>query len=118
MKKTLATALMLSLAALSAGAYASQNIEPNNVPFQGVYGTPYEGPTRDQVQAELAAAKAAGLVTNVEPNNVPFQGVYGAPQSGKTRADVQAELAAAKAAGLVSNVEPNDMPFAGVYHGN
>jgi hypothetical protein len=75
--KTLATALMMSLAALSAGAYAaSPNIEPNNVPFQGVYGTPYEGPTRAQVQAELAAAKAAGQMAEVEPNNVPFQGVY------------------------------------------
>ncbi|AUA56768.1 Uncharacterised protein [Achromobacter spanius] len=118
MKKTLATALMLSFAALSAGAYASENTEPNNVPFQGVYGTPYEGPTRAQIQAELAEARTAGLVSNVEPNNVPFQGVYGTPHTGKTRADVQAELATAKAAGLVSNVEPNDMPFAGVYHSN
>ncbi|AZS81309.1 MULTISPECIES: DUF4148 domain-containing protein [Achromobacter] len=118
MKKTLATALMLSIAALSAGAYASENTEPNDVPFQGVYGTPYEGPTHAQVQTELVAAKAAGLVSNVEPNDVPFQGVYGAPQSGKTRAQVQAELATAKAAGLVSNVEPNDMPFAGVYQSN
>ncbi len=116
MKKTLATALLMSLAPLSAGAYASQNIEPNNVPFQGVYGTPYEGPTRAQVQAELAAAKAAGQVSNVEPNDMPFQGVYGAPQSGVTRAQVEAELAAAKAAGQVSNVEPNDMPFSGAYH--
>ncbi len=80
--KTLATALTFTLAALSAGAYAapSPNIEPNNVPFQGVYGTPYEGPTRAQVQAELAAAKAAdkaaGRDSSVEPNNVPFQGVY------------------------------------------
>ncbi|MFY2004913.1 DUF4148 domain-containing protein [Achromobacter xylosoxidans] len=115
MKKTLASALLMSLAALSAGAYASQNIEPNNVPFQGVYGTPYEGPTRAQVQAELAA-KAAGQVSNVEPNDVPFQGVYGAPQSGVTRAQVEAELASAKAAGLVSNVEPNDLPFSGAYH--
>ncbi|CAB3919096.1 hypothetical protein LMG3328_05248 [Achromobacter ruhlandii] len=76
MKKTLASALLLSLAALSAGAYAGQNIEPNNVPFQGVYGTPYEGPTRAQVQAELAAAKAAGQVSNVEPNDLPFSGAY------------------------------------------
>ncbi len=67
------------------------------------------------MQAELAAAKAAGQVSDVEPNDMPFAGVYGAPQSGKTRAEVRAELAAAKAAGLVSGVEPNDMPFAGVY---
>ena len=75
--KTLATALMLSLAAISSGAYASQNIEPNNIPFQGVYGAAYDGPARAQVQAELAAAKAAGQVSNVEPNDMPFQGVYG-----------------------------------------
>src|SRR3546814_16223615 len=37
--KTLATALFVSMGLLSAGAYAaSPNIEPNNVPFQGVYG--------------------------------------------------------------------------------
>ena len=75
-----------------------------------------QGPTRAQVQAELAAAKAAGQVSNLEPNDMPFQGVYGAPQSGVTRAQVEAELAAAKAAGQVSNVEPNDMPFSGAYH--
>lgn len=74
--KTLATALMFSLAALSAGAQASSNVEPNNVPFQGVYGTPHTGKTRAEVKAELAAAKAAGQVSNVEPNDMPFAGVY------------------------------------------
>ncbi|CAB3906984.1 MAG: DUF4148 domain-containing protein [Achromobacter sp.] len=115
MKKTLASALLMSLAALSAGAYAGQNVEPNDMPFQGVYGTPYEGPTRAQVQADLATAKIAGQVSNVEPNDMPFQGVYGAPQSGLTRTQVRADLAAAKAAGQVSGVEPDDTPFAGVY---
>ena len=90
--------------------------ERRRLRLQGVYGTPYEGPTRAQVQAELAAAKAAGQVSNVEPNDMPFQGVYGAPQSGVTRAQVEAELATAKAAGQVSNVEPNDLPFSGAYH--
>ena len=52
------------------------NVEPNNVPFQGVYGTPHTGKTRADVQAELATAKAAGLVSNVEPNDMPFAGVY------------------------------------------
>ncbi len=100
--KTLVTALMMSMTVLSAGAYASPNHEPNNTPFQGVYGTPdASGVTRAQVEADLATAKAAGLVSNVEPNNVPFQGVYGAAPSGsqKSRADVQAELAASKASG-------------------
>ena len=40
MKKTLAIALMLSFAALSAGAYASDNTEPNNVPFQAFTARP------------------------------------------------------------------------------
>src|SRR3546814_17142073 len=63
--KTLATALFVSMGLLSAGAYAaSPNIEPNNVPFQGVYGqADANAPTRAQVQADLAQAKAAGLVT-------------------------------------------------------
>ncbi|CAB3693339.1 hypothetical protein LMG3431_04993 [Achromobacter pestifer] len=73
--KTFATTVILSLAALGAGsAYASTNTEPNNVPFQGVYGTKSDGPTRAQVQAELAAAKAAGKVSNVEPNATPYMG--------------------------------------------
>ncbi|MCH1998372.1 DUF4148 domain-containing protein [Achromobacter xylosoxidans] len=32
--------------------------------------------TRAQVEAELASAKAAGLVSNVEPNDLPFSGAY------------------------------------------
>ena len=74
-----------------------------------------------EVQAELAAAKAAakaaGQVWNVEPNDTPFAGVYGTPYNGPSRAQVEADLASAKIAGQVSNVEPNDMPFSGVYHG-
>jgi hypothetical protein len=41
-----------------------------------VYGTPHSGKTRAEVRAELAAAKAAGLVSDVEPNDMPFAGVY------------------------------------------
>lgn len=111
MKKTLAAALMMSAGLLSAAAYAGSNVEPDDVPFQGVYGQNDSGLTRAQVQAELAQAKSAGLVSNVEPDDVPFQGVYGSASSGLTRAEVRAELAQAKAAGLVSNVEPNDTPF-------
>lgn len=73
--KTFATAVILSLATLGAAtAHASTNTEPNNVPFKGVYGAKSEGPTRAQVQAELAAAKAAGQVSNVEPNATPYMG--------------------------------------------
>ncbi|MBO9354524.1 DUF4148 domain-containing protein [Bordetella petrii] len=96
--KSLATALFVSMGLLSAGAYAaSPNIEPNNVPFQGVYGqVDANAPTRAQVQDELAQAKAAGLVTFGELDYPPVQASSAA---GKTRAQVQAELAEAKANG-------------------
>lgn len=96
--KSLTSALLVSMTVLSAGAYAaSPNIEPNNVPFQGVYGqTDANAPTRAQVIAELAQAKAAGLVTYGE-EEYPVQ--QAATTSGKSRAQVVAELAEAKANG-------------------
>jgi len=115
--KTIASALIMSASLLSAAAYAGDYyVEPNNVPFQGVYGQQEDSATRAQVRADLDQAKAQGLASNVEPNDTPFQGVYGQDQAiAKTRAQVRAELAQAKAQGLVSNVEPNDLPFQGVY---
>ncbi|ARP93909.1 DUF4148 domain-containing protein [Bordetella genomosp. 13] len=115
--KTLTAALMMSATLLTAGAQAADNFEPNNTPFQGVYGQDdSSAASRAQVQAELSQARSQGLTSNVEPNNQPYQGVYASAESiGKTRAQVKAELADAKARGLVSNVEPNDVPFQGVY---
>lgn len=117
MKALTAAALMMSATLLAAGAQAADNIEPNNTPFQGVYGQDDSNATsRTQVEADLAQAKAQGLASNVEPNDQPFQGVHASAEPiGKTRAQVMAELADAKARGLVSNVEPNDLPFQGVY---
>ncbi|KOF53284.1 hypothetical protein AD428_14550 [Achromobacter sp. DMS1] len=69
--KTLATALMLSLAAISSGAYASQNIEPNNIPFQGVYGAAYDGPARAQVQAELPPPRLPARCPTSSPTTCP-----------------------------------------------
>ena len=78
--KTLATALMLSLGLLSAGAQAAPNAEPNNLPYQGVYSqTDANAPTRAQVQAELAQAKANGQYTFGELE-------YPATQTGSTAA--------------------------------
>jgi len=108
MKKTLAAALMMSAGLLSAAAYAGSNVDPDNVPFQGVYGQNDSGVTRAQVRAELAQAKAQGLVSNVDPDNVPFQA---AADNGPTRAQVRADLAQARAEGLVTNVEPDNVPF-------
>ena len=98
--KTLTSALLVSMSLLSAGAYAaSPNIEPNNVPFQGVYGqVDANAPTRAQVVAELAQAKAAGLVTYGE-EEYP---VEIASHSDKSRDQVVAELAQAKANGEYS----------------
>ena len=98
--KTLTSALLVSMSLLSAGAFAaSPNIEPNNVPFQGVYGQADQNtPTRAQVVADLAQAKAAGLVTDGEQD-------YPAPvafHSDKSRDQVVAELAQAKANGEYS----------------
>jgi len=98
--KSLTSALLVSMTVLSAGAYAaSPNIEPNNVPFQGVYGqTDANAPTRAQVIAELAEAKAAGLVTYGE-EEYPVQQ---AATTSKSRDQVVAELAEAKANGEYS----------------
>ncbi|WP_144630929.1 DUF4148 domain-containing protein [Bordetella genomosp. 13] len=118
MKAFTLTAAALAMSTLiGASAYAADNVEPNDTPFQGVYGQQdANGVTRAQVEADLAHARSNGLVSNVEPNDRPFQAVAQTESAGKTRAQVQAELADAKARGLVSNVEPNDLPFQGAYH--
>lgn len=97
--KTLATALMLSLGLLSAGAQAAPNAEPNNLPYQGVYGqTDANAPTRAQVQAELAQAKANGQYTFGE-QDYPAAITQG---SALSAAEVRDDLAQAKAAGEVT----------------
>ena len=81
--KTLATALMLSMSVLAAGAQAAEADQ---------------GPTRAQVQAELQQAKVSGQYTFGEEG-------YPAPiaqHSSLTSQQVQAELAQAKNAGQVT----------------
>ncbi|MFU2050607.1 DUF4148 domain-containing protein [Bordetella hinzii] len=96
--KTLASAVLVSLAALSAGAQASQNIEPNNVPFQGVYSQNDSSATRAQVAADLQQAKADGQYTFGELDYPPVQ----ARAVSLSRDQVKAELAQAKASGQYS----------------
>ncbi|CAM4416927.1 hypothetical protein BOTU111921_29040 [Bordetella tumbae] len=110
--KTLTSALLVSMSLLSAGAYAaSPNIEPNNVPFQGVYGrVDPNAPTRAQVVADLAQAKAAGLVSFGEEDYPPTPQV--SATSGKTREQVRAELAEAKATGQYTFGELDYPPVA------
>lgn len=90
--KTLASLLLISATFVGASAYAaSPNIEPNNLPFQGVYGQVDTGaPTRSQVLAELQTAKAAGLVLhgNIEEPALP------AADLTLTREQVHAEVLA------------------------
>lgn len=96
--KSIATLIVAATAALSASAYAADNIEPNNVPFQGVYGQQDpNGKTREQVRAELAEAKAQGLVVYGENEQPP---AYAQVGSTLTRAQVQADLAHARTSGL------------------
>ncbi|SIT20721.1 DUF4148 domain-containing protein [Achromobacter sp. MFA1 R4] len=81
--KTLATALMLSMSVLAAGAQAAEADQ---------------GPTRAQVQAELQQAKASGQYTFGEEG-------YPAPivqKSSLSSQQVQADLAQAKNAGQVT----------------
>ena len=68
----------------------------DHVAAQSVSAT---GKTREQVRAELAAAKAAGVVTYGEQE---YPVVPPASGPSKTREQVRAELAQAKAAGLVT----------------
>ena len=92
--KTLASLLLISATFAGANAFAaSPNLEPNNVPFQGVYGhVDANAPTRAQIVAELQAAKAAGQVTFgeiEEPTQV-------AAASNVTREAVRAEAIAVR----------------------
>ncbi|WP_144630618.1 DUF4148 domain-containing protein [Bordetella genomosp. 13] len=82
-------------------AYAADNVEPNDTPFQGVYGQQEQGAkTRAQVLAELADARANGLTFQAESDGPAFAGQ--AASSTVSRAQVRQELAEARNAGQVS----------------
>ena len=68
--KTIVSALILSFAAI--GAAQAANSEPNNVPFQGVYGQAASSVSRSQVVADLQQARQAGLTGNADIDNAPF----------------------------------------------
>lgn len=69
-----------------------------------------DGKTREQVQQELQAAKAAGQVTFGELDYPPAN----ATQTSMTRDQVQQELQSAKAAGQVTTAELDYPPRAAV----
>ncbi|MFQ1061760.1 DUF4148 domain-containing protein [Bordetella trematum] len=94
--KVLTSALLMSMAVIAGGAHASDNTEPNNTPYDGVYGrVDANAKTRAQVLEELAQAKANGQYTFGELDYPAAQPVT----STKTRAQVREELAQAKANG-------------------
>ena len=101
MKIFAATLLMM----LGVNAYAAGNVEPNNTPFQGVYGQQEPGKTRAQVLAELAEARRTGdLIANSETGakyNEIYPGRYptrGTVQAVNPVGDVRAGAASSKAA--------------------
>jgi hypothetical protein len=98
--KTIVSAVILSFAAI--GAAQAANSEPDNVPFQGVYGQADNGASRAQVIAELQQARAAGQTGNGDVDNAPF---LAQADSGLTRAQVA----------LGSDFgDTNNQPFQGV----
>ncbi|AOB29421.1 hypothetical protein AKI39_00200 [Bordetella sp. H567] len=68
--KTIVSALILSFAAI--GAAQAANSEPNNVPFQGVYGQAASNVNRTYVLDQLLQARSAGLTGNADIDNTPF----------------------------------------------
>lgn len=99
--KMLTSAVLATMTVLSASAYAaSPNIEPNNIPFQGVYGQhDPDGLTRAEVISQLEQAKREGLVTFGELDHPPIKT---SAASDKSRSQVLAELAESKANGEYS----------------
>jgi hypothetical protein len=81
--KTIVSALILSFAAM--GAAQAANSEPNDVPFQGVYGQAANSVSRTQVLGELQQARSAGLTANADIDNAPFTAQA---DSGVSRAQV------------------------------
>ena len=119
MKKTYATSIVLALAALSAGQ-AMAGVKPAGTdvidPSTGVNITQLRanfnnqsGVTREQVQAELFAYRAAHQADVNDPTTGMNLGELRALRSqtgGKTRAQVQAELADYQAAHRYDAVDP------------
>jgi hypothetical protein len=96
--------LILSFA-LIGGAQAAQLSEPDNTPFQGVYGQNEASVTRAQVQAELQQARANGQTALGDTDNTPFAAVAGS-DNGNTQVAAQAQ-------GSSTFGDPDNVPFQG-----
>ena len=119
MKKTYATSIVIALAALSAGQ-AMAGVKPAGTdiidPTTGVNITQLRadfnsksGVTREQVQAELLADRAANKADVIDPTtgmNLSELRNLRSQTNGKSRAQVQAELAAYQAEHRNDVVDP------------
>ncbi|ANN75735.1 DUF4148 domain-containing protein [Bordetella flabilis] len=109
--KNIATALILSFAAIGAAQAATPRGDSDNVPFQGVYGQADTGASRDQVIAELQQARAAGLTGNADIDNQPF---VAQADSGVTRAQVAAGIDQSNGGIDIAFGDIDNLPFQGV----
>jgi Tfp pilus assembly protein FimT len=105
MKTKLIAASIIASFALIGAAQASPNSEPDNTPFQGVYGQNETGTSTAQIAADLAQARAAGI-TFGDSDNTPFTAQA---DSGVTRAQVAAQIGDTS----VAFGDTNNVPFQG-----
>jgi hypothetical protein len=92
--KIIVSALILSAAAIGTA-------QAQLAPFDGVYGKQYSNATREQVQQELQAARAAGQTGNEDMDNQPFT----------AQVDTQTNQAAAPATTDSHTSSLSDMKF-------
>ncbi|OZI61213.1 DUF4148 domain-containing protein [Bordetella genomosp. 11] len=108
--KTIATALILSFAAIGAAQAQTPRGDSDNQPFQGTYGQDQASASRSQVLADLAQARAAGLTGNSDPDNAPF---VAQQDSGVTRAQVAAGVDHRSSATDIAFGDIDNQPFQG-----
>jgi hypothetical protein len=106
--KTIVSALILSFAAI--GAAQAANSEPDNQPFQGVYGQTANNVSRAQVVAELQQAHQAGLTGNADSDNAPFTAQA---DTGVSRAQVVADIDRGNTVTSVAFGDSDNQPFQG-----
>jgi hypothetical protein len=109
--KTIASALILSFAAIGAAQAGTPRGDSNNTPFQGVYGQADSSASRDQVVAELQQARAAGLTGNADIDNQPF---VAQADSGVSRAQVASGIALSNGGTDIAFGDIDNQPFQGV----
>jgi hypothetical protein len=109
--KNIATALILSFAAIGAAQAGTPRGDSDNTPFQGVYGQADTGASRAQVIAELQQARTAGLTGNQDIDNQPF---VAQADSGVTRAQVAAGIDQSNGGIDIAFGDIDNLPFQGV----